>query len=102
MPFRHKTGRPGAGVLMLSLQSFNHIARHYFPCGEPPRAKDSGPMDDAKSTSTPDFRALFEAVPNLYLVLTPELTIVAVSDAYCRATMTERAKILGRGLFDVF
>jgi PAS domain S-box-containing protein len=59
-------------------------------------------MDDAKSTSTPDFRALFEAAPNLYLVLTPELTIVAVSDAYCRATMTERDKILGRGLFDVF
>ena len=27
-------------------------------------------------------------------MLTPELTIVAVSDAYCRATMTERAKIL--------
>jgi signal transduction histidine kinase/ActR/RegA family two-component response regulator len=50
----------------------------------------------------PDFQALFEAAPGLYLVLTPELEIVAVSDAYLRATMTERAKIVGRQLFDVF
>ena len=50
----------------------------------------------------PDFRALFESAPGLYLVLKPDLTIVAVSDAYLAATMTERAKILGRGLFDVF
>ncbi len=53
----------------------------------------------------PDFRALFEAVPGLYLVLRPNpplFTIVAVSDAYLRATMTEREKILGRALFEVF
>ena len=50
----------------------------------------------------PDFRALFESAPGLYLVLTPELTIVAVSDAYARATMTRREDIVGRGLFDVF
>ena len=50
----------------------------------------------------PDFRTLFESAPGLYLVLTPELTIVAVSDAYARATMTRREDIVGRGLFDVF
>lgn len=50
----------------------------------------------------PDFRTLFEASPGLYLVLHPDLTIVAVSDAYLRATMTRREEILGRGLFDVF
>jgi signal transduction histidine kinase/ActR/RegA family two-component response regulator len=49
-----------------------------------------------------DFRALFESAPGLYLVLTPELRIVAASDAYLRATMTTRDGILGRGLFDVF
>jgi len=53
-------------------------------------------------TEQPDFRALFESAPGLYLVLTPELTIVAVSDAYARATMTRREDIVGRGLFDVF
>ena len=50
----------------------------------------------------PDFRTLFESVPGLYLVLTADLMIVAVSDAYLRATMTTRAGILGRSLFDVF
>jgi len=50
----------------------------------------------------PDFRALFESAPGLYLVLTPELTIVAVSDAYARATMTRHEAIVGRGLFEVF
>src|SRR3989442_1160339 len=50
----------------------------------------------------PDFQVLFESAPGLYLVLTPALTIVAVSDAYLKATMTKREEILGRGLFEVF
>jgi len=56
----------------------------------------------AASSAIPDFQALFEAAPGLYLVLLPDLTIVAVSDAYLRATMTQRESILGRGLFEVF
>lgn len=50
----------------------------------------------------PDFRALFQAAPGLYLVLKPDLTIVGASDAYLSATMTERAAILGRALFEIF
>ena len=50
----------------------------------------------------PDFEALFNTAPNLYLVLDPGLRIVAVNDAYCRATKTERAAVLDRGLFEVF
>ncbi len=50
----------------------------------------------------PDFRILFESVPGLYLVLAPDLRIVAVSDTYLRATMTTRDAILGRGIFEVF
>lgn len=50
-----------------------------------------------------DFRALFEAAPTPFLVLTPpDFRIVAVNDAYLRATMTDRAAILGRTLFEVF
>ncbi|HEY9867830.1 MAG TPA: ATP-binding protein [Candidatus Obscuribacterales bacterium] len=49
-----------------------------------------------------DFRALFEAAPGLYLVLKPDLTIAAASDAYLSATMTRREEILGRHIFDVF
>jgi signal transduction histidine kinase/ActR/RegA family two-component response regulator len=51
---------------------------------------------------TPDFRALFESAPGLYLVLATDFTIVAVSNAYLQATMTERDAVLGRGLFEVF
>ncbi|MGB8543674.1 MAG: PAS domain S-box protein [Candidatus Acidiferrales bacterium] len=53
-------------------------------------------------TATPDFKTLFESAPGLYLVLTPDLKIIAVSDAYLRATMTQREQILGRGIFEVF
>src|SRR2546425_1936697 len=56
----------------------------------------------AQPLPTSDFQALFESEPGLYLVLTPALTIVAVSDAYLKATMTKREEILGHGLFEVF
>ncbi|SOE01674.1 PAS domain S-box protein [Caenispirillum bisanense] len=49
-----------------------------------------------------DFRALFEASPTPFLVLSPDLQIVAVNDAYLRTTMTERSAIVGRPMFDVF
>ena len=50
----------------------------------------------------PNYQELFEALPGLYLVLDPELRIVAVSDAYLEATMTRREEIVGRELFAVF
>ncbi|MCG2577612.1 ATP-binding protein [Dechloromonas sp. XY25] len=50
----------------------------------------------------PDYQALFEAAPGLYLVLDRQLVIVAVSNAYAQATKTRREDILGRGIFDVF
>ena len=49
-----------------------------------------------------DFEVLFKALPGLYLVLRPDLTIAAVSDAYLNATMTRREDILGQGIFDIF
>ncbi|MBL9215950.1 MAG: CHASE3 domain-containing protein [Opitutaceae bacterium] len=48
------------------------------------------------------FRALFESLPGLYLVMTPDLKIVAASDAYLKATLTQREQLVGRGLFEVF
>ncbi|OBB87073.1 ATP-binding protein [Mycobacterium sp. 852002-30065_SCH5024008] len=49
-----------------------------------------------------DFQLLFESAPGLFLVVDPHLRIVAVTDAYTQATLTERAQILGRVIFDVF
>jgi PAS domain S-box-containing protein len=48
------------------------------------------------------FRSLFNSLPGLYLVLTPDLEIAAASDAYLEATMTRRDEIVGRKLFEVF
>lgn len=49
-----------------------------------------------------DYRLLFESLPGLYLVLTPDFKITAVSDAYADATMTRREEILGHDIFEVF
>jgi PAS domain S-box-containing protein len=52
-----------------------------------------------------DFARIFSAAPNPYLLLradAPIFTIAGVNDAYLQATGTERAAILGRGLFEVF
>lgn len=56
------------------------------------------------STSTVDFKCLFESAPGLFLVLAPEhkFTILAVSDAYLRATLTQRDSIIDKGLFEIF
>ena len=35
-----------------------------------------------------DFKMMFESAPGLFLVLSPGLTIVAASDAYLKATLT--------------
>lgn len=59
-------------------------------------------MSDVSPRRSLDFQVLFESAPDLYLVLDPDLVIVGVSDAYTSATMTQREKILGRRLFDVF
>ncbi|HEY8219459.1 MAG TPA: EAL domain-containing protein [Methylobacter sp.] len=53
-------------------------------------------------TQIPDFRILFESVPDFYLVLSPAFEIVAVNDAYAKATLTLREDILGKVIFDVF
>ncbi len=43
-----------------------------------------------------------ENAPDAYLILSPELEILGATDAYLRATRSERSAIVGRSLFDVF
>jgi hypothetical protein len=56
----------------------------------------------AASPLAPDFQTLFQSAPGLYLVLDPDLTIVAASDAYLAATLSARADIVGRNIFEAF
>jgi PAS domain S-box-containing protein len=75
------------------------MSGEHQPGSRPENSVNSPGKDDAGMP----FRVLFESAPGLYLVLTPdEFSIVAVSEAYLRATMTERTAIMGRRLFDVF
>lgn len=55
-------------------------------------------------TQTLNYQAIFEAVPNLHLILAPDqdFTILAASDAQLRATHTRREESVGRPIFDVF
>jgi hypothetical protein len=50
----------------------------------------------------PDYKTLFEQAPGLYMILDPNLRIIAVSNAYLEATQTRRTEIVGRFVFDVF
>lgn len=47
-----------------------------------------------------DYTSIFESLPGLHLILSPNFTITAVSDAYLDATMTQRASLLGNNVFD--
>ncbi|MBA2582768.1 MAG: GHKL domain-containing protein [Bacteroidetes bacterium] len=55
-----------------------------------------------KNKSGIDFKSLFEAIPGLYIILLPDFTIFALSDAYEHASMTKRNEIIGKGMFEIF
>ena len=50
---------------------------------------------------TPDFRAIFQGTPGLYLVLTPGFAIAEATDTWLRHTAMRREQVLGRQLFEV-
>jgi len=57
-----------------------------------------------KLTNTPSAEVLsvFETVPNMYLILSPDLTILTASNLYLEATLTTREKLVGRHIFEAF
>jgi len=55
---------------------------------------------EARPGPAVDFGLLFRAVPGMYLALDPELTIVAVSDAYARETRMAPADLVGRCVWE--
>ncbi len=69
----------------------------------PERAR---PDQDQRRTATDiDFWAVFESAPDAYLLLAPDpprFTILAANESRLRLTMTGRAEIIGRPLFEVF
>ncbi|GAB3858877.1 hypothetical protein GCM10028822_34560 [Hymenobacter terrigena] len=53
-------------------------------------------------TPSADLLPIFSALPSASLLLSPEFVIEAASDAYLKATTTQRADLIGRYVFDVF
>ncbi|MBC7692394.1 MAG: PAS domain-containing protein [Methylotenera sp.] len=51
--------------------------------------------------SVVNYQHLFESVPTSYLVLSPDFTILSVTDAYCRETRTIREELVGQNLFQL-
>ncbi len=51
-----------------------------------------------------DYQRIFESIPGLFLVLSPDVkfTIFGASEAYLHATNKQRDTIVGRGIFEVF
>lgn len=49
-----------------------------------------------------DYQALFRASPYLYLVMSPDLTIIGASGAYLRSVQRTEEEIIGRYVFDAF
>lgn len=61
-----------------------------------------GPAPQTQRDTEPNYRLLFEAAPGTYLVLTPDLRVVAVTDAYLAVTNTRRADLIGKHMFEAF
>lgn len=64
-------------------------------------------MDDAgaalmTASRTPDFSALFHALPSPHMVLDRSLRYVDANPAYCVATERRREELIGRHVFDLF
>ncbi|MFI5936491.1 ATP-binding protein [Actinoplanes sp. NPDC051494] len=69
---------------------------------QPDSPQPESPQPESPGPESADFRTLFESAPGAFLAMDPTLHIVAVTDAYLRASLTRRPEILGRYMFDVF
>lgn len=54
------------------------------------------PETSRAETGAPDYRALFEGLPDAYLVLAADLTVVAVDDAWLVLKGLSRSSLVGR------
>src|SRR5689334_22318988 len=52
--------------------------------------------------TTINFEALFGASPNPYVLLAPDLSMVAMNDAYLSATLRKRDDLIGKKMFEAF
>jgi PAS domain S-box-containing protein len=56
----------------------------------------------AQTPLTPEALQIFETVPDLYLILSPSLRVLTASNAYLKATLSQREDMVGKHIFEVF
>jgi PAS domain S-box-containing protein len=56
----------------------------------------------APSTTAINYQHVFASLPGLYLILSPDFTILDASEAFLAATLTRRDKILDQNVFEIF
>jgi PAS domain S-box-containing protein len=59
-------------------------------------------LEAGATSATPEFGALFEALPSPHMVLDRDFDYVAVNRAYCAVVERRAEDLLGRNLFDAF
>lgn len=57
---------------------------------------------EAWRTAGIDYTRLFRSIPTAYLVMSPDLVIVEVNDAYCTTVGRPREELVGRYVFEAF
>lgn len=58
--------------------------------------------DPSMATPQVAFEAIFNASPNAYLLLSPDLELIDANRAYLHTTGRRRAELIGRGVFEAF
>jgi signal transduction histidine kinase len=59
-------------------------------------------MPDAYTPALPSLLPVFDVLPDPYLLLSPELVVEAVNEAYLLVSLSRREDLLGRYILDVF
>lgn len=59
-------------------------------------------MEDLSPKISLDFRALFESLPGMFVVVLPDFAIAAASEDYLKGAMRTREEIAGRNVFEAF
>ncbi|RDV11961.1 PAS domain-containing protein [Pontibacter diazotrophicus] len=65
------------------------------------KSPNSARQEENNSPAVP-FHKVFETLPGLILLLSPDLVIEAATDAYLQATLTTRGEVVGKHVFEAF
>lgn len=65
-------------------------------------AADTDVFDMHNMTEIAQCLSIIKSVPDLYLILSPDLKIIEASDRYLQQTMRTREAVIGKYVFDIF